>query len=386
MFQIRATISPTDVIDMHVHIAGPAGENNEMYYVSETFIKSISFESVKFVTKLNTPQITGPRYFNVLLNQLKNSKFIDKVVLLALDQAYTEDGHVDKRGTHLYVSNEYVAHLSQMYPNFLNSCSVHPYRPDALQRLYECAQYGAVLCKWIPSSMAIDPTHPLARQFYRALAYLDMPLLIHMGPEEAIPSGLKIEDKLLFDAAAGKYGKNAGDALLMALEEGVKVIVAHCAIPLGKLLDKHHDYWEKTFYQLLEKVETAPHRSRLYADISAFCLPGRFKYVEKIIPLAREYPHRFLYGSDYPIPVVSFKEKSLDEILDAFGWLAGRALPTNDFDKNYELLERHFPRQTFVAPARVLRNPRAPLPSRWKYRARFGLKGRKKFWFSGVSS
>lgn len=381
MFKIRTEIKPTDIIDVHVHIAGPKGENDEMYYTSERFTKSVSFEGVKVVTKLNTSQITGPRYFNVLLNQLRQSRNVDKIVMLALDKAYTEDGHVDERSTHLYVSNEYVAHLSQMYPQFLNSCSVHPYRPDALEELYRCAEYGAVLCKWVCSSQSIDPTHPKSVEFYKALAELNMPLLIHMGPEEAIPTSLSPEDALQFDSAAGKYGPNPGDAIAMALAEGATVIAAHCSTPLGKLFDKNNDYWEEVFDTLLVRVEGLKSNQKLYADTSAFCLPGRFKYVERIIPMAKEMPTRFLYGSDFPIPIVSFREKSLDEILDAFGWLAGRALPVNDFDKNYQLLEKHFPRTLFTAATAVLRNPHAKIPTLQKYRSWLGIKPKRKFFF-----
>jgi predicted TIM-barrel fold metal-dependent hydrolase len=366
---------------MHVHIAGPKGESDRLYYASDRFTKSVSFDGIKIVTKLNTSQITGPRYFNVLLSQLKQSKNVDKIVLLALDKVYTEEGHVDDRSTHLYVSSEYVAHISQMYPQFLNSCSVHPYRENALAELYRCAEYGAVFNKWVPSSQCIDPTHPKCRIFYRALAKLKMPLLLHMGPEEAIPTSLKLEDVLQFDAAAGKYGPNPGDAIVMALEEGATVIAAHCSAPLGKLFDKNNDYWEKVFKTLLLRVEGLKEKKGLYADTSAFCLPGRFKYVQKIIPLAKEMPDRFLYGSDFPIPIVSFKEKSLDEILETFGWLAGRALPTNDLDQNYQLLEKHFPKALFTAANTVLRNPHEKVPSLKKYQSWMGIKPKRKFWF-----
>jgi len=380
---LRSTIKPGEVIDVHVHIAGPEGENNELYYTSELFKKSLSYEGIKLVTKLTSAQITGPRYVSVLLSQLKQSRHVDKIVLLALDQAYSEEGQVLTEATHLYVSNEYLAYLSQMYPMFLFGCSVHPYRQDAVDALWECAAHGAVLCKWLPSSQSIDPTHPLSQKFYRALAELKMPLLIHMGPEETIPGGLSEKDELLFNAAGGKYGTNPGDAITMALDAGATVIIAHSATPLGKLLDKHNDYWEKVFAKLLGRVEKGNPRSSLYADISAFCLPGRFKYVKQIIPLAHEMPERFLYGSDYPIPIVSFKNKSIEEVLDAFGWLAGRALPTNDFDKNYQLLEPHFSKATFTAAAKVLRHPQMPLIPLDRYRKELGMKKRKKFWFLG---
>ena len=37
---IYSTFNPDDVIDIHVHIAGPRSENDEMYYYSEKFVQS----------------------------------------------------------------------------------------------------------------------------------------------------------------------------------------------------------------------------------------------------------------------------------------------------------------------------------------------------------
>ena len=377
---IYSTFNPDDVIDIHVHIAGPRSENDEMYYYSEKFEKSIVFEGIKLVTKLNSSNMTGARYVSVLYNQIRESKFVDKIVLLGLDQVYTEDGRAEKEKTHLFVSNDYLRNLSQIYPEFLFGCSVHPYAPKALERLWQCAAEGAVLCKWLPSAQSIDPTHPLAVRFYRALSELGLPLLIHVGPEDAIPSSMNKEDELLVNAAAGKYGNNAGDAIVMALEEKATVIVAHSALPLGKFFDKDNDYWEQTFHLLLQRVKQADNIP-LYADTSAFCLPGRFKYMEKIIPLAQEMPYRFLYGSDYPTPIVSLKSKRVEDILDAFGWLAERAFPTNDLDKNHQLLQPHFPPQMFTAAAKVLRNPNNDVPNLDKYLRRLGVKKRRLFWF-----
>ncbi|MCR4439642.1 MAG: amidohydrolase family protein [bacterium] len=375
------SFSPTDVIDIHVHIAGPAGENEKMYYVSEEFKRSTSFEGVKLVTKLREEQITGPRYVSVLFSQVRESRHVDKAVLLALDAVYGEDGHLRREATHLYVANDYCAGLARIYPVFLFGCSVHPYAPDALERLWYCARDGAVLCKWLPSAQCIDPTHPLAERFYRALALLGLPLLMHVGPEETIPTVLDTTDELLFNAAAGRYGSRPGDGISLALQNGATLIVAHAATPLGPLFDRHNEYWEQVFALLLERVAQVAAHVPLYADMSAFCLPGRFEYVAQVLPLARRMPHRFLYGSDYPIPVISFRKKGLGALLDAFGWLAGRALPVNDFDKSFELLRVRFPMETFTSAARVLRAPDRPMPELDAYLRRLGVKRRKFFLF-----
>lgn len=382
MFEsIHSRIDPGDVIDIHVHIGGPPGENDGMYFWSEKFRKSLAFDGMKLVTRLTESQMTFPRYVSVLFQQLQQSKHVDKIVLLALDAVYTEDGKRDVSRTHLFVANELLAHLTQVYDGFLFGCSVHPYAPDAVQRLWKSVRRGAVLCKWIPSSQAIDPTHPLSLRFYRALAELEMPLLLHVGPEDAIPSDLPRADQLLFNSAAGKSDSRPGDAVAMALDAGATVIVAHCGLPLGDLLDKENAYWEKVFEELLTRERLGRTDRSLYADISAFCLPGRARYGEKIIPLAKERPKKFLLGSDYPIPIISSSaDNVLEEIRETLGWLAGRALPGNDFDRNYKLLKPSFPAETFTAAAGVLRDPQKRLPSLQGYLSRLGI-GKKRSWF-----
>jgi len=135
---------------------------------------------------------------------------------------------------------------------------------------------------------------------------------------------------------------------------------------------------QSVFEKLLKRVANTDRRLPLYADTSAFCLPGRFKYVKEVIPLAKEMPDHFVYGSDYPIPIVSFrKSKGLEEILDAFGWLATRVLPTNDFDKNHQLLKPHFSEKTFTAAAKVLRKPHSHIIDFNRYRKKLGLKKRR---------
>jgi len=381
----KSILKPGDVIDIHVHLGGPADENNEMYFWSRNFTHSVAFEGIKMVTRLNAANVNGPRFISVLLRQLQKSKFVNKLVLLGLDAVFSEDRARQPEKTHLFVSNAYLEHLNRIYPQMLIGCSVHPYAPDALRRLWECAAAGAVLCKWLPSSQAIDPTHPLSVKFYQALAHLNLPLLLHVGPEGAIPpGGISHSDERLFNSAAGHYGTQPGDGIKLALEEGVKVIVAHAATPVGPLFDPETKFWESVFHQLLHRVENLKPGESLFADLSAFCLPGRFQYVRQLIPLAQELPDRFLFGSDYPIPIMSFNDGPvLKNVLDAFGWFAGRTLPANDFDKNFKLLQSHFPSSVFTNAVKVLRQPGAAIPSLPRYRAWLGLRNYARFFRFG---
>lgn len=49
-------------------------------------------------------------------------------------------------------------------------------RLDALERLTAAHANGAVLIKWIPAIMDIDPADPKISPFYQALAELKLPL------------------------------------------------------------------------------------------------------------------------------------------------------------------------------------------------------------------
>ena len=238
-----------------------------------------------------------------------------------------------------------------------------------------------MLCKWLPSSQCIDPTHPHSVKFYRALGELNLPLLIHVGPEITVPTSLSLEEEKLFDAAAGRFDANTGSAISMALDAGAKVILAHSGTPLGSLIDPENAYWENVFESILHLLRDQKTGSHLFADVSAFCLPGRFKYAKEIISLAQDLPEKYLYGSDYPIPIVSLSEnKSLEDILRAFGWLAGRALSGNDLDKNFQLLQPHFSERTFTAASKVLRHPQDSPPDLDKFLKELGKRRRRFFW------
>ena len=113
---VRSEIRPGEVIDTHVHIGGPAGENEAMYFWSSRFEKSLAFEGIKLVTRIAPSRMSASRYVTVLFNQVRNARHVDKVVLLAMDAVHREDGTPDREATHLFVSNPFIGHLAQIYP------------------------------------------------------------------------------------------------------------------------------------------------------------------------------------------------------------------------------------------------------------------------------
>ena len=84
---------------------------------------------------------------------------------------------------------------------------------DALERLERVKAQGAVLVKWIPSVMEIDPADPRLKAFYLKLVELDLPLLTHAGEERS------------FSSASDSFCDP--DELRLPLSLGVTVIAAH---------------------------------------------------------------------------------------------------------------------------------------------------------------
>lgn len=87
------------------------------------------------------------------MRYIKSIKTHGRYAILAFDKFYTEDGVVDDKNTNMYTPNQYVYDLSMKYPDyFLPTCSVHPYRKDALEELEKWGKKGIKLIKWLPNS------------------------------------------------------------------------------------------------------------------------------------------------------------------------------------------------------------------------------------------
>lgn len=217
-----------------------------------------------------------------------------KVVLLAFDAAHDERGERRKDLTAFWVPNEYVARVAKAKPaRFEWTASIHPYRADAVAALEVAKREGARAIKWLPPAMGIDPASPRCRPFYDALKRLDVPLLVHVGAEQAV----KGADQPAF----------ANPLLLRhPLEAGVRVVAAHCAT-MGESPDldsdrspdkapqaRNVDLWARL-------MADRNYDGRLFGDLSAVTQANRAEHLPLLLE-KREWHHRLLNGSDYPLP------------------------------------------------------------------------------------
>ena len=200
---------------------------------------------------------------------------------------------------------------------------MHPYRSDWKEELDKCIRNGAVLCKWIPSSQQIDITNEKCFPVYDYLAEHNLPLLVHSGPEYSIPTS----DERFIEFNNPKY-------LRTALDRGVTIIIAHCALPyFGALDTKYQDDMEE-FFKLFEESKNKPWK--LYADLSAVAEPLRNVYVPDI--LARIPQERLLFGSDYPLPASELSYKKSKNIFEWLKLMAKAFAIKNEIDKNYYMV------------------------------------------------
>ena len=220
-----------------------------------------------------------------------------KVMLFAFDWARDEAGAPMKEVSTYYAANEHIAAMAAQQPGRYEwVASVHPYDPQALQRLDAAVAGGAKAIKWLPTAQNIDPASPRCDPFYARLAALKLPLITHAGDEQAVVG----------------FGEHLGNPLRLRrpLEAGVRVIVAHCAslghgdeigTPPGAAAGAAAK--PSNFDLFVRMMDEAQYRGVLFGDISAVVQSNRVDVIPTLLS-RREWQARLLNGSDYPLPGV----------------------------------------------------------------------------------
>jgi predicted TIM-barrel fold metal-dependent hydrolase len=268
---------PPGIVDMHCHVAGigagsgcfvsPHLRNNWRFNV---YLHSFGVSRKELESKGDA--VVGDR----ISESLAQSRYVSKAVLLALDGVVGTDGQLDTNRTEVYVPNEFVADMAARHTNLLFGASVNPYRSDAIERLERAKAHGAVLVKWIPPIMEINPDDPRLVPFYKKMVELDLPLLSHTGKEAS------------FSRAAEEFGDP--DKLRLPLSLGVKVIAAHIASG-----GKYHG--ERGPDRLARLMREYPN---LYTDISALTQVNRLGSLKEALTKP-EFSGRLVYGTDFPL-------------------------------------------------------------------------------------
>lgn len=277
-YRPTAPLPATRLIDLHAHTAG-IGAGGSGCRISKDLENSWKFSTYlkAFGATRQTLSQNGDAWLvGQIAAQVAQSTSIHQAVVLAMDGVVDEHGQLDLGSTEVYVPNEFLAREVARYPQLLFGASINPYRQDALARMDACAAQGAVLVKWIPSIMRINPADERLIPFYEHLKRHQLPLLTHTGQERSFTHA---QDELCDP-----------ERLRLPLRLGVTVIAAHIA-STGNLDG------ERQTDRLARMMAEFPN---LYSEISSLTQANKLGYLGEALT-RKEFDGRLCYGSDFPL-------------------------------------------------------------------------------------
>ncbi|MEE8586955.1 MAG: amidohydrolase family protein [Acidobacteriota bacterium] len=292
-------LRPGLLFDYHLHVVGlgTGGSgievNPEMRSWRHLF-KRIQFDIYRSAAGIQNLERADQEYAQRLVALVRGFPAPGRHLLLAFDRHYNPDGTPNPEKTEFYVPNQYVFDLAARWPDlFKPGISIHPYRPDAVQALEKWALQGGRIVKWLPNAMGIDPADPKCDPFYARMAQLGLVLLSHAGEEKAVESE---EDQELGNPLR----------LRRPLDQGVRVIMAHCA-SLGENLDLDHPGRPPvpSFDLFLRLMEEERYQGLLFGEISALTQTNRMGRPLRTLLQRSDLHPRLVHGSDYPLPAIN---------------------------------------------------------------------------------
>jgi uncharacterized protein len=269
-------------IDCHVHVVGTGTGDTGCWYRPRGLTR-IGAPFLVRAVGLTMRDLHGPEFDQVyarrILEYVQSSPSIDRVLLLAHELPYRDDGTPVMENASFYVPNTHVLKLAASHPEFLAGVSIHPSRRDAMEELEMCLAGGAAALKCLPNVQGIDWNDRKHTRFLERMAETGLPLLAHTGSERTMP----VMDHALASPRV----------LTRALEIGVTCIAAHCGTGM-MVLDP--DYLE-VFAEMTERFPN------LYGDNSALAaLNFRLRRSALKRLTSGALAERILHGSDLPVP------------------------------------------------------------------------------------
>ena len=269
-------------IDCHVHIVGTGAGGTGCWYRP----KGLTRIGAPFLVRsvgLTMRDLRGPDFDRVyaerILEYVRTSPSIDRVLLLAHELPYRDDGSPVPENASFYVPNEHVLNLARAHPEFMAGVSIHPSRKDAMEELEKCLAGGAAALKCLPNVQGIDWNDRRHTRFLERMAEARLPPLAHTGSERTMP---------VMDAKLA-----SPRVLTRPLEIGVTCIAAHCGTGM-MLLDP--DYLD-VFAEMTERFPN------LYGDNSALAALNFRLRPSALRRLTNgALAERILHGSDLPVP------------------------------------------------------------------------------------
>jgi len=329
-------------VDYHVHLLGLGAGGTGAYANPRLLGWGHPLSRVKARAIFKSSGITDEaradaQYVERLLALAEGFPVRPRLALLAYDYRYTREGFRDLAGSEFAMPDEYVLGLARRHPeSVIPVVSVHPYAPDALQRLEACARAGARMVKWLPNAQGMDPSDPAIDPYYRLMARYGMALLCHTGLESSVEAG----------------AQRLGNPLLLRrpLDLGVTVVMAHAGNRGSSDDLDNPGRRARNFELFLRMMDDPRYQGRLFADISMLTQALRSRSdMETLLERSDLHP-RLVNGSDYPLPAV--------DVLILPGLLRGAGFITGEERRALSEIYRANPLLFDFVLKRALRHPR----------------------------
>lgn len=294
MKQIWAGVDVSQVWDSHVHLVGTGDSNSGTWFnpaMDSIFHPILKTQKHFYMNGLcadpDHVDISSVQRLVALHSEMPAGY---KSMLFAFDWFRDEQGEPIKEHSIFHVPNEYTAKIASKHSQYFEwVASIHPYRVDAVDALEQAKAQGARAIKWLPSGMGIDPASPKCDAFYKKAAALNIPIISHTGRESAVQGG---------DQAHGNPLR-----MRRALDQGVRVVLAHCASD-GEDDDLDNGNKRVKSIELFTRLmQTPDYKSLVFGEISALTLINHAWAIKPILAHT-EWQNRLLNGSDYPLPAI----------------------------------------------------------------------------------
>ena len=293
MQQIWSGIDANQVWDSHLHITGVGDNANSGVWfnpVMDSYLHPILNIQKRFYMNggCTLEGDVDQSYVKRLVQISTEMPAGYKSMLFAFDWFRDAQGKPLKEHSIFHISNEYVKKIASEHSQYFEwVASIHPYRTDAIDALEQAKAQGARAIKWLPSGMGIDPASPKCDAFYKKAAQLKLPIITHTGRESAVQGG---------DQAHGNPLR-----MRRALDQGVHVILAHCASD-GHDEDLDNGNKRVKSIDLFTRImDTPDYKSLVFGEISALTLINHAWAIKPILERT-DWHSRLLNGSDYPLP------------------------------------------------------------------------------------
>lgn len=324
------------VVDCHVHVGLIGDRWPNLGGMSDRYRRMAVYKAFLLFAGVDPDDANDEHLKQITLEKIEKST-VNKLVCLALDPVYDSYGKRQEGLSHVWVDNDYVISLKEALPNrILLGASVHPYDPNFRIRLENLVVRGAVLLKWLPSAQQIDLESERVAEALDFLASVKrdgkpVPLLLHTGPEYAIPSTDDSTASYDFLTWSGiddftnlfrfkhrwrrRHPRKIHANLERFVRQGGHIIFAHCGLPyfVPGILSRYFEHTEfeavKGFLERSATGDLGP--GRCFADTSACVTPFRQSYFGALKRLPAE---TLLYGSDFPTPAFELSA-DLEEVM-----------------------------------------------------------------------